>query len=74
MNRPLLILASIGLLLAACFGIALAILAGLATVTAVLAGRGIRALTGGCSRETETAAQGGIRRVWNDGRGTIIDM
>ena len=75
MNRFSLALTAIGLLVAASFGIALAIVVGAVTLTALVAARAVRALTPGrAAAETDDAGRGDIRRVWNDGRGTIIDM
>lgn len=75
MNRLTLALTAIGLFVVASFGIALAIVVGAVTLSALVAARAVRALTAGRgAAEADNAGQNGIRRVWNDGRGTIIDM
>lgn len=75
MNRFALALTAIGVLVVASFGIALALVVGAVTLSALVAARAVRALTPGRgAAEAENASQNGIRRIWNDGRGTIIDM
>lgn len=82
--RPLVAaLAGLGVLIAGFVGLALAVVLGLAATGAVLALRLTSRLRPAVTRRTTTrdrAPTGSDRRagpdykIWNDGRGTIIDM
>lgn len=77
MRNILAVLAGLGLVFAAFAGLALAVVLGIVAASAITVAR----LTGRFRPAVAKAAAGGNRdrstseyRVWNDGRGTIIDM